>query len=156
MAFAAEATQLYAASDWENMYPDAGLNSIVREIDNKELACEVKLRLMEAYPDDADVIVEASGGLKKIKLYDLDRCEGYDHRFSAIIMAESDISKLNDVSMRRLVEAARANDALYKEGDYAELGDSMARIAGAIAYAEDRGEFKAADIMMDARDVIVD
>lgn len=156
MAFAAEATQLYAASDWEEMHPDAGLCTIVREIDTKELACEVKLRLMEAYPDDADVIIEASGEIRKISLYDLDRTGGYDHRFSALIMAEKDIEKLNDVSLRRLVEAARANDDVYKEEDASELAEYMARIAGAIAYAEDRGEYTAADIMIDARDVILD
>ncbi|MBQ4088341.1 MAG: hypothetical protein IJC56_00480 [Clostridia bacterium] len=156
MAFAAEATQLYAASDWEDMHPDAGLCTIVREIDTKELACEVKLRLMEAYPDDADVIIESAGEIRKISLYDLDRTGGYDHRFSALIMAEKDAGRLNDISMRRLVEAARANDDVYKEGDAAELADSVARIAGAIAYAEDRGEYTTADIMIDARDVIMD
>ena len=156
MAFAAEGTQYYAASDWENMYPDAGMCTIVREIDTKELACEVKLRLMESYPDDADVIVTAEGMIKNIKLFDLDRTGGYDHRFSALVKAESDIGKLNDLNIRRLIGAARTNDDFYKAGEFDELTDGMARIAGAIAYAEDRGEFTAAEIMTEARDVILD
>ena len=155
MTYTAEGTQLYAASDWENMHPDAGMCTIVREIDTKELACEVKLRLMESYPDDADVVVEAADELRHIKLYDLDRIAGYDHRFSALVKAEQDISKLNDVTLRRLVKVARANDELYKEGDAEEIAGSIARIAGAIAYAEDRGEYNAADVAIEARDIIV-
>jgi len=155
LAYAAGGTQLFAASDWEEMRPDAGLCTIVREIDNKELACEVKLRLMEAYPDDADVIIEAAGGIKHIKLYDLDRVSGYDHRFCALIKAERDVERMNDVSIRRLVDAARTSDALYKEGNADELAEAVARVAGAIAYAEDRGEYTAADIMIDARDAIL-
>lgn len=155
MAYTAEGTQLFAASDWENMRPDAGLYTIVREIDNKELACEVKLRLMEAYPDDADVIIDAAGEIKHIKLYDLDRVGGYDHRFCALIKAEPNVERLNDISMRRLVDAARTNDALYKECDADELAEAVAHVAGAVAYAEDRGEYTCADIMVDARDVIM-
>ena len=39
--------QTYSASDWEQMRPDAACASIVREIDSREMACEVKLKLME-------------------------------------------------------------------------------------------------------------
>lgn len=155
MAYAAEGVQLYAASDWENMHPDAGLCAIVREIDNKELACEVKLKLMEVYPDDAEIVMHAAGEIKKARLYDLDRVSGYDHRFSVLVKAEKDLEKLNDLSFRNLVDASRTNDALYKEWDAAAMADAMAKIAGATAYAEDRGEFTAADIMVDARDVII-
>ena len=45
--------QTYSASDWEQMRPDAACASIVREIDSREMACEVELKLMETYPDDA-------------------------------------------------------------------------------------------------------
>lgn len=157
MAFVSGGAQLYAAADWENIRPDAGKCAIVREIDSCELACEVKLRLMEAYPDDAAaVIVSGDGDVRRVKLYDLDRQQGYDHRFSVMVPAETDIKRRNDVSFRALAELARGSDAAYREGDADELAMSMARIAGAVAYAEDRGEFGAADVMLDARDILLD
>ena len=157
MAFSKGGAQLYAAADWEEMRPDACADTIIREIDNRELAAEVKLRLMEAYPDDAEVMVEsAEFGVKRIELFDLDRLQGYDHRFCALIKGTQDISQLNDITMHRLVEAARMSDKFYAEVDAAELANAAARIAGGIAYAEDRGEFCAADIMIDARDILMD
>ncbi len=155
MTFASGGTQLYSASDWENIYPDGELNTIVREIDTRELSCEVKLKLMETYPDDADCIIMCAGGMKSISLHELDRQNGYDHRFSVLVKAESDAEKLNSLTMRKLVEAARANDGVYKEADFAEISDAVMKAAGAIAYAEDRGEFNLADIMLDARDELM-
>lgn len=157
MAFISGGVQLYAAADWENMRPDACISSIVREIDSRELACEVKLRLMEAYPDDAEAMtVSGDGDIKRIKLYDLDRQQGYDHRFSVMIPAETDIRRMNDVSFRALAGLARLSEGTYSEGNADELAESMARIAGAAAYAEDRGEFGAADVMLEARDILLE
>ena len=156
MAFASGAAQLYAAADWEIMHPDADRCAIVREIDSRELACEVKLRLMEAYPDDAEAVtVSGDGDIRRIKLFDLDRQQGYDHRFSVMVSSEADIERRNDISFRSLVELARRSDAAYREGNADELAKNLARIAGAVAYAEDRGEFGAADIMLDARDILL-
>lgn len=155
MAYATDGTQFYSASDWENMYPDAGLNTIVREIDNKELACEVKLRLMESYPDDAECISVSAEGSRKFELHTLDRQADFDHRFSVFVRGNADISAHNDITFRRLVSAARANDDLYKEAGDDELADMIAKSAGAVAYAEDRGEFTSSDIMVYARDVIL-
>lgn len=156
MAFASGAAQLYAAADWETMHPDADRCAIVREIDSRELACEVKLRLMEAYPDDAEAVtVSGDGDIRRIKLFDLDRQQGYDHRFSVMVSSEADIERRNDISFRSLVELARRSDEAYMEGNADELAKNLARIAGAVAYAEDRGEFGAADIMLDARDILL-
>lgn len=155
MTYATDGTQFYSASDWENMYPDAGLNTIVREIDNKELACEVKLRLMDCYPDDAECISVSSEGSHRFELHMLDRQTGFDHMFSVFVRGNADISGHNDITFRRLVSAARANDELYKEAADDDLADMIAKSAGAIAYAEDRGEFTSADIMIYARDVIL-
>ena len=157
ISFCEGGVQLYAASEWEDMRPDAGICVLIREIDSRELAAEVKLRLMEAYPDDAEVIIKsAEAGIRRIELFDLDRQTGYDHRFCALVKGENDVSRLNDITLHRLVEVARTSDLFYKEADSAELANAAARIAGGIAYAEDRGEFCAADIMIDARDIFLD
>lgn len=155
MAFASAGVQLYAAADWEEMRPDAALCAIVREIDSRELASEVKLRLMEAYPDDARAIIQRPDGeVIRINLFDLDRQSEYDHRFSALVLAEPDSERRNDISMRDLAGIARRYDGAYCEGDPSEIAENLAKIAGAIAYAEDRGEFTASDMMIDARDVL--
>lgn len=154
LAYASGATQFYSASDWENMYPDGEMNTLVREIDSKELSCEVKLRLMETYPDEAECIVCWANGVKKIKLHELDRQTEYDHRFSMLVKAETDSEMLNSISFRMLVDAARASDNVYKEKSAEETAGMLAEAAGAIAYAADRGEYTLAEIMLDAKDEV--
>ena len=45
------AAQMLEASDWESFRLSATESALVRELDSRELASEVKLRLMECYPD---------------------------------------------------------------------------------------------------------
>jgi len=152
MAWTSQPTQYYAAADWEEIYPDADMNTVVREIDSRELACEVKLRLMETYPDETECMVMSSQGICRTELHMLDRMSGYDHRFCVLVKAEKDVYSLNSLPMRKLVETARTCDAVYAECPPEEIAAILAKAAGAIAYAEDRGEFTLADMMIDARD----
>lgn len=50
LALASGEARCVEASDWETFHLTARENCFVREIDSRELACEVKLRLMEVYP----------------------------------------------------------------------------------------------------------
>ncbi|MBQ8973386.1 MAG: hypothetical protein IJ074_09960, partial [Clostridia bacterium] len=45
------------ASDWEHCHISSSDATLVREIDTRELAAEVKLRLMETYPDEWTIYV---------------------------------------------------------------------------------------------------
>ena len=45
------AVEMLEASDWENYALSSAKNALIREIDSREQACEVKLKLMEIYPE---------------------------------------------------------------------------------------------------------
>lgn len=84
-AFYTGATCTASASDFERLQPRATQATLIREIDSAQLASEVKLKLMDVYPDDNPVIVLSGGALTRIALEDLDRLDGYDHRFCALV-----------------------------------------------------------------------
>ncbi|MBQ8507047.1 MAG: nucleoside triphosphate pyrophosphohydrolase [Clostridia bacterium] len=102
------ATRMLEASDWENFRLSAMDNALVRELNNRELASEVKLRLMECYPDETRCFVlNGDGSVARIPLYDLDRLKQYDHRSCALIFAERDLMKLERFSFDELVQVMR-------------------------------------------------
>ncbi len=138
------------ASDWENVQPDASRAMLIREIDSRALASEVKLRLMEAYPDDARIDVLTGGGIATIPLYDLDRLAHYDHATAALIYPEPDIAKRPRCTARDLDALVRDDRNAYVRGDYDELCDLAVRLVGSAAYAQDRGEYGLYDIFTDA------
>lgn len=99
------ATRMLEASDWENFRLSARDNALVRELNNRELASEVKLKLMECYPDETRCFVlSGDGSVARIPLYDLDRLRAYDHRSCALIFAERDLMKLERYGFDDLVE----------------------------------------------------
>ena len=52
----------------------ADRNALVRELDTRELAAEVKLKLMDCYPEESPIYVHAGdGGVTKTTLVELDR-----------------------------------------------------------------------------------
>lgn len=146
MALAGGEIRLFSASDWEDMNPDAACCTIVREIDSRELACEVKLRLSQAYPDDAEAFFKKGGAIRRIRLYELDRLEGYDHMCSALVMPECDPARKNACTMADLARLSRGSK-LYADGDFDELCAAAAKVAARCAYAEDRGDFSLSDVI---------
>ena len=149
MAMAEGETRLFSAAEWENMFPDAACATIVREIDSRELAAEVKLRLAQAYADDADALFLSAGGVDAIRLYELDRLSGYDHRCSALVFPECDPRRKNACTLRDLMNLTRTG-AYYSPGDFDEMCKTAARLAGQGAYAEDHGDFSLSDVITDA------
>ena len=63
MAYAGDSVQLLEASDWENYVLSPARSALVRELDSRELAAEVKLKLMEVYPEESETLVWIGGGL---------------------------------------------------------------------------------------------
>ena len=149
MALAEGGVRLYSASDWEEMIPDAAVCTIVREIDKYELACEVKLKLSRAYPDDARCVFMRGEDMREIKLYEMDRLEEYDHMCSVLVMGENDPEKKNACSVEDLMRLARMGKE-YAEGDFDGLCRDIARVAGAAAWAEDRGDYDLSEIITTA------
>ncbi len=88
------AARLLEASDWESFRLSATECALVREIDSRELASEVKLRLMDCYPEETMCFILNEGRLSRLPLYDLDRMKRYDHRTCALVPPERDVTKL--------------------------------------------------------------
>ena len=84
-AFYTGGTYQVCASDYENFQLRADQATLVREIDSAQLASEVKLKLMDVYPDETTVWVLCDGRLSQMELMDLDRTGGYDHRFCLLV-----------------------------------------------------------------------
>jgi len=94
-AYAAGPTDFAAACDCANLQPSSDQAALIREIDSRVLATEVKLRLMERYPEESRVLVSDGGNIKEIPLCELDRLPHYDHRTSALIPAAPELTGLS-------------------------------------------------------------
>lgn len=104
-ARAQDAAQLLAASDWENFHLSSAKCALVRELDSRELAAEVKLKLMEVYPEESEIAVRmGDGGVARTKLYNLDRLRAYDHRTCAFVPAVRALGGLERYGFDRLCE----------------------------------------------------
>lgn len=99
------ATRMLEASDWENFRLSAMENALVRELNSRELTSEVKLKLMECYPDETRCfLLNGDGSVARVPLYDLDRLKNYDHRSCALIPAQRDLMQLERYSFDELVQ----------------------------------------------------
>ena len=96
------------ASDWEDFHLTARENCFVREIDGQALACEVKLKLMEVYPEESEIwMLRGDRSPVKLPLYAMDRGMDFDHRTCALIPAQRDIMRLERYDFDHLVELIR-------------------------------------------------
>ncbi len=111
-AYAEGATDCWAASEWETWTLHADRNALIRELDTRELAAEVKLKLMDCYPEDSDIYVHAGdGGVAKTSLVELDRLSAYDHRLSVLVPAQRELTKLERYGfdeLNRVIHILRA------------------------------------------------
>lgn len=105
------ATLCLSASDWELSALSADASTIVTEIDNRLLASEIKLKLMEHYPETSDIVIVRGGRApERISLTELDRVGGYDHRFGCLINAQrafNTLERFDFAQLTRLVAALR-------------------------------------------------
>lgn len=101
-------TRCVEASDWEDFHLTARENCFVREIDGQALASEVKLRLMEVYPEESDIyVLRGDAEPEKLPLYAMDRFGVFDHRTCVLVPAQRDIMKLERYDYEHLVEIIR-------------------------------------------------
>ena len=105
LARASGQVQLLEASDWARYALSSARSALVRELDNRALAGEVKLRLMEVYPEESRIFVRfGDGGIARTELYNLDRLSGYDHRTCVLVPAEPELTRLERFDFERLTE----------------------------------------------------
>ena len=108
LALAGGEARCVEASDWESFHLTARENCFIREIDSRELACELKLRLMEVYPEESEIWFLPGGGVPvSMPLYALDRAEGFDHRACALVPAQRDFLLLERYDAEHLNEIMR-------------------------------------------------
>jgi len=75
----------------EEQKPDPDVGNIVIQVYNRLIACDVKIKLMEYYPDDYPVTVVRAAGVsgqervEKVSLYQLDRLDWIDYLTSIYI-----------------------------------------------------------------------
>ena len=95
LAFARGEMRCVEASDWEDFHLTARENCFVREVDGQALAGEVKLRLMEVYPEESNVWVLSQGeSPRAVPLFALDREGSFDHTTCVLVPAQRDWLKL--------------------------------------------------------------
>lgn len=97
-----------AAADWEAFHPDARIATLVREMDDRAQVSELKLRLMERYPEEHVVwVLEDGGALRRMALCELDRLECYSHRVCALIPQVGQLTQLERYGFEQLTEIMR-------------------------------------------------
>lgn len=96
------------ASDWEDFHLTARESCFVREIDGQALASEVKLKLMEVYPEESEIyLLRGDAPPEKLPLYAMDRSGVFDHRTCALAPAQRDFLKLERYDFEHLIEIVR-------------------------------------------------
>lgn len=95
-ACASGACLTLSASDWEETRFSASQDCLIHELDSWALAAELKLKLMDCYPEETEVrLMYGEGRVKDLPLYRLDFDPTlFDHRTSLFIPAQKDILKL--------------------------------------------------------------
>ncbi len=108
LAFAKGETRSVEASDWEDFHVTPRENCLIRELESRELAAEVKLKLMAAYPEESPVwLLNAGEAPRQTPLFEMDRAETYDHRTCALIHARREITELDRYDFEHLNEIMR-------------------------------------------------
>ena len=107
-AFATGETRTVEASDWEDAHFAARENGMIREIDSRELAAEIKLKLMNVYPEETEIwLLNADAEPRRIPLFELDRADHYDHRTCALIPAQRELTRMERYDFEHLNEIMR-------------------------------------------------
>ncbi|MDL2206642.1 nucleoside triphosphate pyrophosphohydrolase [Eubacteriales bacterium OttesenSCG-928-N13] len=86
-----------AASDYDAFQPESDCGTLIREIDTRQIASELKLRLMERYPEEEPIkLLEPSGAMREIPLCELDQQPGeaYNHMLCAYVPQVTEITDL--------------------------------------------------------------
>lgn len=94
------------ASDYTDFRPDPRMSLFITELDSRILSSELKLKLLEHYPDNLNITViyvneKQKTCIKDIELYMLDRLDHYDQTMTVYI-PPVDIMSLNNFDFTHL------------------------------------------------------
>ncbi len=107
--------QAFAAADVEGLDLNAAQAALVREIDTRQAASDVKLALMDRYPAEHPIQVRLGTGTSSIPLCDLDRLQDkdYAHSLCALVPAVDDLmgfERYGFNQLNRVMRKLRASD----------------------------------------------
>ncbi len=103
----ADGLKVIDALQTDRQRPDPAVANIIAQVHNQLVASEVKLQLMETYPDEYPIRVIRAGGVSgeeqivTIPLYELDRLPWLDHLTSVFVPAAAP----GDAVLNRTIEA---------------------------------------------------
>lgn len=85
---------------------------VLYDIDSPFICSEWKIRLTDAFGDDAPAVLYLGGKAKKIKLYEMDRFSGYDYRTVLVVKDQPFTAKKRFCieDLHKIVRALRAED----------------------------------------------
>ena len=108
LAFARGETRSVEASAWEDCHFAIRENCLIRELDSRELAAEIKLKLMEVYPEEGDIwVLNGDEAPVSMPLFALDRLERYDHMTCALVPAVRGMTGIERYDFEHLNEIMR-------------------------------------------------
>ena len=126
--------------------------ALVREIDTRLLAGEVKLKLEDVYGEEASVYFRMpEGDIAALKIDNLDRLKAYDHRCACLINPAK-CPKVRDFEGLKLIYRRNA----VKDGCLSEetLAQSLAFVVQSICTAEERALFEQRDVFERAAEIL--
>lgn len=113
-AYSGASLRVVAAIEYEDFTPQADVATLVRELDNPMYVAEMKLRLMNCYPEEHEILLlRADGSIRRVPLCDIDRQGAYDHQTCALIPALGEVTALERFDfdcLTRIVRRLRAFD----------------------------------------------
>ncbi len=124
---------------------DVNSNVIVAQVYSRTRASELKLKLLDYYNDETEIMILDSIGvdgketITKCKLYELDRTDDFDHLTSIYIPRTRDRKyTFNDIDYDKEVEHEYVDEAIISEKLY--------NILSVINYHERKGYYNFSDI----------
>lgn len=103
-----EGIKILTASELKPSELDPGLPTVIMELDNEILASEMKIRLLEVYPPETEVLIsrqleDGSSHVEEIPLHTLDHGRRFDHT-SCLYMPVLSLKELTNYKFRHLTE----------------------------------------------------
>ncbi|MGL4873936.1 MAG: nucleoside triphosphate pyrophosphohydrolase [Clostridium sp.] len=110
-----EGLKIIDAFDIENQILDKRIGTIITQVYNPFIASEVKLKLLESYNDETEIIYVRAAGIKglesirKIPLYELDMQEDIDY-LTSIYIPKDENNKRDIYDLIQIVDHLRSDD----------------------------------------------
>ena len=125
---------------------------LIKEIDTRFLAGDVKLVLEEVYGEDAQVFFRVpEGGLAAMPLSAIDRLKRYDHRCACLVNPPEKPAVVDFDCLRLISEQKPVKDSCLNEET---LAKELIHVVQSIQTAQDQALFTQRDIFERAADII--